>query len=506
MRKKPILSVSLVLFLILFLLVSKINFFQNDDWVYYEMVSRFMHGDFTLHPYSGPTFYTQGLIGAAFSFIFGLTKLPILTLIFSVANFYLFTRYVKERLGKSLKLSLLLGLIYFFNPLNIYLILGFMTSQYFIFFMLTSLWFHSFYKESNDKKYLWRLIISIFLGLVVRQVSLFIPLGLAAFYLLSLNFKKAGLFTTIFVVFYYYYSNIFPLTSRIREIPLQLHHLFDFDYSFALVFGVLVVLTAYIFPVILSSINFKKFYKSKLKLILGLVLMVAIYFFANRNFNPHEISWGEFPYFENTLERTGFYSRGLGGTKYQFRWNYDLYYNWDLSSKVLLVAFIAYFLLYRLRVRDEHLTLAFVYLGMLIVTETFYDRYILVLIPLVLMFLAKNYIIENKLNHLLLSVFVIFLAFFSYQLGNDFVAINKYVWERSEELVAQGTSSEMIQGTKAWKLTHRNVNRDYLYNFSFDSQEVNEDYKNLYTLVEIKEIDFFGNIFVNPKVYLYKRN
>ncbi|KKQ51027.1 MAG: hypothetical protein US72_C0023G0014 [Microgenomates group bacterium GW2011_GWC1_38_12] len=52
----------------------------------------------------------------------------------------------------------------------------------------------------------------------------------------------------------------------------------------------------------------------------------------------------------------------------------------------------------------------------------------------------------------------------------------------------------------------RNTSKDYLYNFSYDSQDVNEYYRELYTLVESKQIDFPVNIFVSPRVYLYSMN
>lgn len=507
MRKRVILIVALTLFVALFPLINRIKFYQNDDWVYYEMVSRFMIGDFTLHPYTGPTFYTQGVIGAGFSHLFGIENLPLLTLLFGVLNFYLLTRFLNERLNVSLKMSLLLGLIFFFNPLSIYLLLGFMTAHYFIFFMLLSVWAYSYWKETEEKKYLYLLITTIFLGLVVRQVSLFIPLGLSLYHFLKLQFKKGGLFLTLFVIFYYYYSNIFPLSPRILEVPLQFHHLSDFDYSFALVFGVLVVLTAYLFPVLLSSFDLKKVIQSKGKLVLAVLLGFGLYTLALNHFNPHEISWGEFPYFENTLERTGLYPRGISGTKYQFKWNYDLYYYWDLTSKILLISLVSYVLLFNRKIVNEYSALAAVYIGMLIVTETFYDRYILILMPLIIMFFAKAFLKDNFIARNLMLGFVLFLVAFSYQMANDFVSVNEYVWNRAESLsLEENLDKKYIQATNAWKLTYRNELRDYIYNFSYDSQSVNEDYANLYTLVEEKEITFPGSIFVNPKIYLYKIN
>src|SRR3989339_2111301 len=75
---------ALVLFFLLLPLSLKIDFMQNDDWVYYGMVESFMKLDFRLDPLSAPTFYTQGVLGTLFAWLFGLESLPVLTLFISV--------------------------------------------------------------------------------------------------------------------------------------------------------------------------------------------------------------------------------------------------------------------------------------------------------------------------------------------------------------------------------------------------------------------------------------
>ena len=52
--------VSIVLFFVLLPLSLQIDFFQNDDWVYYLNVDWFMNGNFSLHHYIGPTFFYRG--------------------------------------------------------------------------------------------------------------------------------------------------------------------------------------------------------------------------------------------------------------------------------------------------------------------------------------------------------------------------------------------------------------------------------------------------------------
>jgi hypothetical protein len=505
MKKYGVLIVSVALFLMVLPLSKRMTFPQNDEWVYYEMVERFMEGDFTLHPYSGPTFYTQGLIAAGYSKVFSMERLPFLTLFFSVLNFYILTMFLIKRLKKTTGISILLGLVYFFSPFNIYLSLGFMTAIYFMPFLLLCLWWLSLFEETGDYKYYRLLLFTAFIGFLGRQLAMFIPLGVGFYYGCKKDWKSASLGVGFFVALFLYYLKVFPLSPRMIDIPSQWHHLKDFDYTLAIVYGVLIIVTAFLFPVFLSSFNVKEVVKKKKKLLLLVLIAVASYFLLDKYFNPHEVSWGEFPYFENIFERTGYYPRGVDGRKYQFKWNYDLYYYWDLFSKILLVTFVGYVIAFKKKVINEYSALAAVYIAILVVAETFYDRYIFLLLPLTVLYLAKDFLHENKITRLFLSGFVFFSALFAYQLANDFVSINEYVWHRAEEIaVMENIDRKYILGTNAWKMTYRNGKRDYIYNFSYDSQEVNEGYACCYDVVEVKDIQFPASIFVNPKVYLYK--
>ena len=184
-----------------------------------------------------------------------------------------------------------------------------------------------------------------------------------------------------------------------------------------------------------------------------------------------------------------------------------MYYYWDLVSKVLFSVFVSYVIVFRKKVVNLYSILAIVYIGMLITTETFYDRYLHIIVPVTLLFLAKEYFQENRYTKAILFGFILFLVFFSYQLSNDFILVNKFVWNRALEISeTEGIDKKYIQGTNAWKLNFRNTGRDYLYNFSYDSPQVNEGYACCYTLVEEKTINFPGSIFVSPKIYLYRLN
>lgn len=148
------------------------------------------------------------------------------------------------------------------------------------------------------------------------------------------------------------------------------------------------------------------------------------------------------------------------------------------------------------------------------ITATFYDRYILPLLPIVISYILSKQSEEPSLNpdvkfgiaqKMVSSFFGIFLIFYGYNFAMDFVLTNRYVWTTSEEIaVKDNINPAEIQGTNAWKLSHRNPIRNYKFLVSYDSQEVNPDLKAYYELYEKKEIVYPLNFFINPFIYIYR--
>lgn len=491
-----------VLFLLLLPLSLKIDFMQNDDWVYYGMVERFMGGDFRLDPLSAPTFYTQGLLGTAFAFVFSVERLPFLTLAVSVLCFFVLYLILIKHFNQTQITSILLSLFVFFNPLFVYSIWGFMTENYFLLFLLLSVYFYLEAVECWKLRRVALYVLFLFLALNTRQIALVLPLSTL---LHSLSVKNRGVFLLNVVValfFAIYLKVIFPGTAEMTEKGLQFHHLQEFPYVFALIYGSFLLITAFFLPLVIP--NFVKLKKSKL--LLFLVLAVVFYIFLNKFFDPEKLSWGEFPYLENTFERKGFYPRGVLGTKYHFKYMFDLYRYWDSAAKIVFASFLSAALLKFRKIPVLWLSFLIIYMGAMVLTETYYDRYLVPVLPISI-FLILNIFGYGRLQKFLVPPFLAFLVFLNYQFSMDFILVNKYIWNKSKELVvAYEKEPKRIQGTNAWKLKYRNPERNYVFDFTYDNPEVNKPYREWYTLEEVKKIDFPGSLWVNPKVYLYKKN
>ncbi len=490
-----------VLFLLLLPYSIQIEFMQNDDWVYYGMVERFMNLNFTLDPLSAPTFYTQGILGALFSRIFGIEYLPVLTLIVSAAVFFVLYKILLEHFNLSRFSAVSVSMLVFFNPFFMYSVWGFMTENYFLLFLLLAVMFYL--KFLNSGKNIDAVVygIFLFLALNIRQVAIAFPLSALMYSLIKKDKKLILLNLLILSVLTVYYILIFPSTAEMSEKSLQFHHLTDIPYIYALIFGSFVLLTALMIPLILPVPG--KFDLKKVLIFLGLA--GGLYFLLNYLFDPSKLAWAEFPFFENTFERKGFYPRGVLGTKYHFKYMYDLYYNWYIVAKIVLSLFLAGLVMRIRKTPGLWGIFIMVYLGVMVLAETFYDRYLVALLPFVVFF-ALGINGFKTLNKLLLLPFVLFLSFYCYQFSMDFILVNKYIWNKSEELVVSyDKEPRRIQGTTAWNLKNLNERRNYTFDFSYDSPIVNENYREHYSIEEIKRIDFQGSLWVNPYVYLYKK-
>lgn len=505
--------ISLVLFASLVYLYSFINFYQNDDWNRNTTILRFLAGDFTLLQVTATTFYSQGVLGFLWASLLGPTKIPYLTLLISVLNFYLFWK-ILQIIGFSNQVNrFFLSLLFFTNPFHIYSSIGFMTENYVIFYLLLALFFYLKYEKELKINFLIFSAIFGFLAFYAKQSALVFLFGGLVFFLLNKKWLESKIFgssTALSLISYYF---IFPRTSEMRDKDFSFLNL-NFDYIFSLTYGSLIYLSFFTLPLIFyilwNFINERKY----LKIFLVLLFTTCTYFVSNYFFKPGLISWEEFPYFENTFERTGFLPRTIDGTKYQFKFNYDLYYYLDIFSKIALSFLVTIFLFKFIekfknrniifQPNNINLYIILINFGLMCFVSIFFDRYLLIFLPFfILFFINSNLLSNTKFLSIFLIPFVIFQSYFSFLLASDFIYSHNYIWSKSAELVQfEDINPRNIDATGAWNRTHKLQNPIYI--FSYDSPKINENYRKNFILVETKEINFKGNLFINPKIYLYK--
>ena len=507
MKKYLIETFSIFLFLFLLPTYSLVTFYQNDDWVYFSNLSLFQNQIFSVNEITAPTFYSIGIISLFWANTLGIEKIPILTLLISILNFYIFYK-ILERLFKFSKLTnFLISLILFFNVFHVYSSIGFMTENYLLFYFLLAIFYYVKFEKGGDLKSLWISNIFSVLGFYAKQNALIFPVGLALYFLINKKWRelKVQIISISGILLSYYL--FFPRTGEMKDKDFDFENLLNFNYSYSLIYSIIIYLAFFSLPFIFKFlIDQKNLYKYK-AIVISLFLSAVLFFTFNYFFKPGEISWEEFPYLENTFERTGFLPRTLSGTKYQFKYNFDLYFYIDLISKISIAVVISSIILNKERFKilnNPYLISLVVGLGLMIFVEVFFDRYILLLVPLIYLYLIDLIKSDSLIFKIVLSSYLLFIGFFAYFLTLDFIYTQNYVWSKSQELVSNGLAKpEEINATGAWKKLYKPNGSKYL--FTYDSFNKNKELKDSYELVEEKNINFKGNLFINPKVYLYKQ-
>jgi len=502
--KYYIFIVSLALFLSGIFGIQKVDFWQNDDPYYYRNIQNFLNLNFTLLPETAPTFYSQGLLGFLWSLVFGLQSLPVLTFIISILNFYIFIKVIELKFSFSKITNVLIGLILYTNFLHVYSSIGFMTDNYLLFFILIAIYWFEKYEKLGKSIYLHISNTFSLLAFFVKQNSLVFLFATFCYFLINKRYKQALIQFCYLISISLFYYFVFPQTLEMQDKSFSLNKIVHFDEVFSLSYAILILLSFYTLPLLISSVI--KFIKENFNfkaLLLFILISTSIYILLNNNFRIGKLSFQEFPYFENVFERTGFFPRTVHGTKYQFRFNYDYFRYSDLISKVLLALFSGLIIFYYKKIINLYSITLFGLFFLMLFVSSFFDRYILFFIPFALIFILK-YFSDNFYSKTLLVLFVIYQAYFSYIFSLDFIQVNSYIWNKSQELVSENVSPNNIYSTSAWtdNFGKNSLKVDYI--FSYDSPKVNQQLNGNYRLIEEKRVDFKGNLFINPIIYLYK--
>ena len=300
-----------ILFLLLYLpLSTHINFYQNDDWYYYRQVNLFLSGKFKLLNDIAPTFYVQGLMGMLFSFILNVTKIPLLTLLVSTIDLFIFLLILK--INKISNTSIFISFFIFISfPVFSYSVLGFMSENYFLFFSLFSLLFFNLFLLKNRSYTFYFSILFAVLSFFIKQNGLVLLLIYGLYFVLNRIFKKSAITFFLSIVIIFFYQYISPQTFEMRESKFSIQSFIPTNIIFYIYitlgyFGIMVLpLFSYLK---LPSINFnKKFY---MKLISCIVLLSIIYYLY-AVYSVFKI----YPYFGNTFAHLGYLYGSIDGEK-----------------------------------------------------------------------------------------------------------------------------------------------------------------------------------------------
>lgn len=191
----------LLIWLLTVLLVNPLGEFPvNDDWAYSKNVWHLVeNGELYFSDWPGMTLFSQTLIGAGFTTIFGFSfsALRILTLIMGIASILLVFRFLLNT-GIRKRQAFFTSVVLMFSPLFLALSFTFMTEIYFYFFTLLALLFYYQYLSGGRGFSILLCSFFILVAMLIRQTALIIPLAILLVEILrpQLNLKRI-LFSTI---------------------------------------------------------------------------------------------------------------------------------------------------------------------------------------------------------------------------------------------------------------------------------------------------------------------
>jgi hypothetical protein len=485
---------------------------QNDDWVYYKTIESFLRGIPYIDPYISATFYGQAYLGTAFAKIFGIPKLPILTLIVSVVTIYVFAETIRKFFVKKSLSAILISLFLLFNPFFAYSVWGFMTENYFLVFFIASLYFiERFNNKENEFLSFVFSILCILLSYSVRQFGLITLATFVLWLCLKGKFWYMLIGTIIFSLVITIHFNLLPERWGYFENELAISNIRNTRIIFTKCLAFAVYLTAFLFPLV--GLSFVKFINIRKWYFWFCVLLSAVSFvYCLKVFYPKVLYNTNFYFFENTVTRHGFFSSLYGYNRYRFILSDSFYALWETISKIFIIPITAIGIFTAVRsIKYPNFYLMHIasFVFLLLISPYMYDRYILPLFPLTILFLFSTLHgrLASTVSLVGIGLFLIFLFLYTYNYSLDFVLKNNYIWSRSLELTRKGTILSNIYATRGWKKYFGESRNDpeFLYGYTNNDRFERINAKEDYILHEQHRLEFPLNLYKDPVVNLYKR-
>lgn len=439
-----------ILWIILVLILPwKGFFFLNDDHVYEWNVRNFRTREFNFHAYTGPSTIFQTVLG---SVVYSLAEDPSLlrlttSLFFLLGVVYFFKILLLDKIKP--KVSFFLSLVLMFNPIYLYLGFTFMSDTYFLSTMIISVYYFILSNRKCEMKN--RILSMLFLSfsLFSRQQALFI---IPAFIFTDLLWSKGKRLTyltylipfTVILLLEF----IIPKTTAYTEgsITKTLNLLFDKN-TYLLAVERLVMSFYYIgffslpatFPFFTKKLKDREIFKRKSFLTLSLTFVFLLLASSILWVVKKKVMF----YLPNILTYAGFFpSSVLMGIKQTVFVNSPLI----VQTVITLISIFSFSIFVTLifdnsselkKIKDylkNHtsftifLLTSILTLATLLIFRSYYDRYLLILLPALLVFLgisSRSYEDHLSIGFIIIALFLIVSVSFE----QDYLILNRTVWE-----------------------------------------------------------------------------
>ncbi len=422
------------------------NYALADDYYYLVQIKAFSSGELVRSALIGPTFLAQNFLSVAWGNIFGFTYLSLRILTIFISIFCIFmVGNISDKLGIDKHHKLILMTLFSFNPYFYSCSLNLMTENYFLFFVLSSLYFFLLYSSDNKSG---TLFISTLLGglsIAVRQYGVVLFPAYLLFYLIknTHNYKFVDIIKitvpflfigTIAILWPKYSSAIEPKSISINLFFAPPKEIISKIFSA----DILIYVSYFLMPISFSSTG--KLNKKTLLFIILIALPISHFIFYKNVFTI-----GNLLYLEGLQARLRASIREsvFNNILFKIFLSYLISLSFTIIVTVTVSSVIRCLILKKktiiefIKNKDNLLLLCLVTAGfflIVIVTEAHFDRYFinffLFLTIIGILYLKKSYIDISPYSF----IACILMSLITYGLVFDYHAENKLKWSLANKI------------------------------------------------------------------------
>lgn len=458
-----------LLWLFIIIIVNPVGDFPlNDDWCYAKSVKTLMEdGYLKLYNWGEMTLVAHVYWGYFFTsfFSFSFTVLRWSTLLLGGASIIGIYRLCKE-MKTSRWIGIICALLCMVNPIFMGLSFSFMTDV--PFYCITIWTFYFFIKALHTNDWLFLILAILFCcwAFLIRQIALVFPLAWMFSVLLTQKRTKTIVLKSLIPIFilailYFgytyvmksegilqerYNNKLYLLFSMIKEITVKrLINIFGYFFLSIAYIGFLLA------PIHLFHLNKINYRKLRIWIVLFVLLITVILIYTGKAIPSLDNIWIDFGIGPTTLsDFSGNFTETPSPNAPKILWWFITLIG-VLSSVVLLFKFKDIFQKFINRSKiDNSAVFSFLYFAIYatpFLIVGFYDRYLLALLPAVIIILCVQYNKEPSRHFKRFSLlFVFVMGTFSVCATHDYLSWNRTRWEVISQLKESGVRLDYIGG------------------------------------------------------------
>jgi len=454
MKDKYIYLILFSLFILATVLVNPMgNFPLNDDWTHTWAIANYLKTNNFIYPaWLSSHMHLPIIYGLVLSKIFGFsfTLLRFTNIFFSFLTLIIFFNICQEFKVKKV-LSFLLTLVFFFNPLFFNLTYTFMGDIPALFFLLLAFYlFLLGFRINNNKFILGGSFITIF-GFFIRQTNVLLLPAVLIYYLYKnkFNFQKIfilfifPLFLLLIIYYFLAFYNLLPGQVEARFLGEGLSY---FNHFFSNFYYFILLLAFFLLPLSLSLFFKNKYICKDYRFYISFFILL---FFS---FDYLFLDLG------NIISLSGL---GPSNLVLQGKIDFHNLIIYRIINSIIIFTIPLYFLFSK-KIKIHFIYLFSFFYLLLILPILSFDRYLLMILPIALIYFASLLEKYNYSQFIFIFITILF-AIYSTLATYNYLEWQRVRWSLADSLIKENISREDIEGgyeMNGWYLYNKDLGHE----------------------------------------------